>query len=367
LALLGFALAFRLGATALRSRGLAAPLGCGIAAGLAQVTSGAAVVETHDLFAETYGRANDWSRKAYLAIINRAPKTWGRIYHWIDARDQFGKKLGFLFLLKNRLRELLERFQPNEVVSVYPAYSHLLEEIAGRSFREIVCITDSITVNAIWFRCGADLFLVPNDQTAAVLTKAGLPNEHVRVTGFPVTPKFAQLGELRQPPSPEYGCRVLYMINARRGEAAEIIQGVAQLPNVRLTVTVGRDERLRRTVEKIGGKFEIVGWSDQLPRLMLESHLLISKAGGATVQETIAAKCPMIINQVVPGQEQGNARLIEETHSGVVAITPHAIIASVQKAFGDDGRLWREWSGNITRLSRPAAALEIAEVLLALD
>jgi UDP-N-acetylglucosamine:LPS N-acetylglucosamine transferase len=37
---------------------------------------------------------------------------------------------------------------------------------------------------------------------------------------------------------------------------------------------------------------------------MLESHLLISKAGGATVQETIAAKCPMIISQVVPGRRR---------------------------------------------------------------
>src|SRR5450432_561225 len=343
----------------------------GIRDGLAAVAGDLAVVETHDLFAETYGFANDWSRKAYLALINRAPRAWERIYHWVDARDQFAKKLRFFFLLKNRLRELVDRFRPDVVVSVFPAYAHLLEEIGGRaapSFQQVVCITDSITVNAIWFRGATALFLVPNEQTATVLAAAGVPNECVRVTGFPVTPKFAQLGELRQPPSPGYGRRVLYVINAGRIEAPEIIRGVAQLTDVRLTVTVGRDERLRRVVEAVrdaaGRKFEIVGWSDQLPRLMLESHLLISKAGGATVQETIAAKCPMIINQVVPGQEEGNARLIEETHSGVVALAPDAIIASVQEAFADNARRWREWSDNISRLSRPAASLEIAELLL---
>jgi processive 1,2-diacylglycerol beta-glucosyltransferase len=142
------------------------------------------------------------------------------------------------------------------------------------------------------------------------------------------------------------------------------------LPDVRLTVTVGRDERLRRTVEGVNAeaarKFEIVGWSDQLPRLMLESHLLISKAGGATVQETIAAKCPMIINQVVPGQEEGNARLIEETRSGAFATRSEAIIAAAERAFADNARLWREWSENISRLSRPRASLEIAELLLGL-
>ena len=160
------------------------------------------------------------------------------------------------------------------------------------------------------------------------------------------------------------------MINAGGRTAPEIIRGLTRLPHARLTVTVGRDGRLRRTVEGVNAeaarKFEIVGWSDQLPRLMLESHLLISKAGGATVQETIAAKCPMIISQVVPGQEEGNARLIEETGSGAVATRAEAIIAAAERAFADDARLWREWSENISRFSRPRASLEIAELLLEL-
>ena len=257
------------------------------------------------------------------------------------------------------------------MVTVYPAYAHLLEMIlegAPAAFQRVVCITDSITVNAIWFRCPSDLFLVPNERTAAVLAKAGVPGDKVRVTGFPVTPKFAELGELREPPAPGGEQRILYMINAGGHAAPEIIRGLAQLPDVRLTVTVGRDERLRRAVETVNAemarKFEIVGWSDRLPRLMLESHLLISKAGGATVQESIAAKCPMIISQIVPGQEEGNARLIEETRSGIIAPTPEAITAAVQQAFANNGQLWREWSENISRLSRPRASLEIAELLL---
>ena len=103
-----------------------------------------------------------------------------------------------------------------------------------------------------------------------------------------------------------------------------------------------------------------------MPRLMLESHLLISKAGGATVQEAIAASCPMIISQVVPGQEEGNAQLIVETLSGVVAAAPIEITTAIEQAFADDSRVWREWSANISRLSRPRASLEIAELLLKL-
>ena len=345
----------------------------GMRDGLGAVAGDSAVVEVHDLFSETYGLANDWVRKGYLTLINRAPRAWARLYQWTDRQKDYGSNMKWLFQARGRLSQLLLRFQPTVVVSVYPAYPYLLEQIMGDAvptFHRVVCITDSITVNAIWFRCRSDLFLVPNEQTAAVLAGAGVPVDKVRVSGFPVTPKFAELGELRKAPAPGGRRRLLYMINAGGHAVPAILRGLAQFSNAQLTVTVGRDERLRQAVEAVrretGREFEIVGWSDQLPRLMLESHLLISKAGGATVQETIAAKCPMIINQIVPGQEEGNARLIVETCSGVVAATSTEIVTAIEQAFADDARLWREWSANISQLSRPRAPLEIAQLLLTL-
>ena len=345
----------------------------GIRDGLAAMGGDAAVAEIHDVFAETYGFVNDWARKAYLTLINRSPRTWARVYKWIDRQEDWTSRLSPFFQARSRLSELLLRFQPTAVVSVFPAYPAMMEQILGgasRPFRSVVCITDSITVNAIWFRCAADLFLVPNEQTAAVLARVGLPDDKVRVSGFPVSPRFAGLGELRQIPVPGGERRLLYMINAGGLTLPAIIRGLTNIAGARLKVTVGRDERLRKGVEAIrletGREFEIIGWTDQMPRLMSESHLLIGKAGGATVQETIAAKCPMIVSQVVPGQEEGNARLIEETRSGVFAATATEIVDAVEQAFADDARLWREWSANISRLSRPRASLEIAELLLTL-
>jgi processive 1,2-diacylglycerol beta-glucosyltransferase len=138
--------------------------------------------------------------------------------------------------------------------------------------------------------------------------------------------------------------------------------------DIHLTITVGRDERLRRAVEAAIGvrKIDIVGWTDQLPRMLGSSHLLIGKAGGATVQETIAAACPMIVNHIVSGQEEGNARLIVETNSGVIASSPAEVVAQVERAFANDAEQWRQWATNISRLSRPRASLEIAEFLLSI-
>ena len=74
----------------------------------------------------------------------------------------------------------------------------------------------------------------------------------------------------------------------------------------------------------------------------------------------------MIVNHIIPGQEEGNARFIVETNSGTVAATHDSVIEAVQKAFANDAAQWREWSTNISRLGRPTASLDIAKFLLSL-
>src|SRR5205823_10130294 len=233
---------------------------------------------------------------------------------------------------------LLDRFQHGVVVSTFPPYPYLLQQILGDEHRckNVAVVTDSITVNAIWYRSPADYFIVANEQSAAVVRNGGVSREKIKVFGFPVSPRFADFSKDRQPPS-DIAPRVLYVINAGTRRAPQLVRKLLEL-NIQLTVTVGRDEKLRRAIEKAAAdhKIDIFGWTDEMPRLFCENHLLIGKAGGATVQETIAAGCPMIINHVVSGQEEGNARLIVETNSGAIAFSNDEVVAQVQRAFSND-------------------------------
>ena len=346
----------------------------GIRDGLRKVAPHDVHVELHDLFADTYGVVNDWARILYMGMINRTPRVWGVIYRWLDRQTDFVGDFRVFLALKNYLRRLLERLQPAVIVSVYPAYSHMLDEMFGRGgapqYKRVVVVTDSISVNAIWYQCSADYFLLPNEASAEVLVQAGIAPEKVKTFGFPVSPVFAELTEVRPPPSEENGRRVLYIINAANSSAPELVRRLAHLPDIQLTVTVGRNAGLKVSVERIRQtvtqEFEAVAWSDELPRLLRANHLVISKAGGATVQEAMSAGCPIIVNHVIPGQEEGNARYIMETKSGTIALTHDAVIAAVQQAFANGAAQWREWSTNVGQLGRPAASLDIAKFLLAL-
>jgi processive 1,2-diacylglycerol beta-glucosyltransferase len=339
----------------------------GVRAGLARVAP-RVEVELRDLFPETFGGLNELVRRAYLFTINRFPKSWGYIYNWLDGIQNFDQRFARFRGLKKNFGRLLDRFQPDVVVSTFPPYPYLLQQILGKDRRSknVAIVTDSITVNAIWYRSPADYFLVANEQSAAVVRNGGVAPEKIKVFGFPVSPRFADFSRgrdlfaLRRP-------RVLYIINAGTSRAPALVRKLLQL-DVDLTVTIGRSEKLHRKIEKAAGdrKIDIFGWTDEMPRLLCEHDLLIGKAGGALTQETIAAACPMIINHVVSGQEEGNAQLITETNSGAIALSNDEVFSQVQRAFANDAKQWREWSANISKLSRPRASLDIAEFLLSI-
>ena len=339
----------------------------GVRAGLARIAP-QVEVELRDLFPETFGVLNEIVRRAYIGLINRWPRSWRYVYDWLDRKNDFEQRFQRFRGLKKNLGRLLDRFQPDVVVSTFPPYPYLLDQILGddRKCKNVAIVTDSITVNAIWYHAPADYFVVANEQSAAVVRDGGVAPEKIKVFGFPVSPRFADFQKKRHLPNGS-ASRVIYVINAGTPRAPDLVRKLLAL-NIQLTVTVGRNERLQRAIESAAGdrKIDIYGWTDEMPRLLCENHLLIGKAGGATVQETIAAACPMIINHVVSGQEEGNAQLIVETKSGVIALSNEEVFSQVQRAFANDAGQWREWSANISALSRPRASVEIAEFLLSI-
>ncbi|MGA9451772.1 MAG: glycosyltransferase [Verrucomicrobiia bacterium] len=330
-------------------------------------------VEVLDLFADSYGAFNTLACKTYLGVVQYAPSLWGGIYSLLDKSPLVEKQLGNFSRLQKTLERILGEAQPDCVVSTYPVYAHVIQKIFRghheRPFRFITVVTDSITVNSAWFRAASDYFCVANDATAEALRKGGIPPEKIKAFGFPVNLAFTQppLKKLSLPVGNEPR-RILYVINTGKKKAGKVIDRLLELDNVHLTVTVGRDPELRaKLIERTrdhANRVRVLGWTNQMPELMMTHHLVISKAGGATVQEAIAAQCPMIVNQVIPGQEEGNAQLIEKFKLGAVVEKKREVIECVEKAFAKRAALWSEWRENLNRISRPDAALRIAELIL---
>src|SRR6516225_11676839 len=222
----------------------------GVRDGLARVASNHPDVELRDLFAEAYGQINEFVRRGYLALVNSAPRAWGVVYRWLDRKTDYNTEFRRLTRLKAQFAPVLDRFQPDIVVCSFPAYANVLQEVLGaeRACKCVVVVTDSITINASWYHSPADYFVVANEQSAAVLRTGVVQPEKIKVFGFPVSPKFADFAEDRSLPSTNSSRRVLYMINAAKRGAAELVRLLAKL-GVDLTVTIGHAGELRSEIE----------------------------------------------------------------------------------------------------------------------
>jgi len=327
-----------------------------------------------DIFAEARPRLNELVRRTYLAAINGTPRLWRLLYALMD-RPWFMQACRlFMGAQARELARVLAREQPAAVCSSFPAYAILLGDLARRgrlAAPHFNIVTDSISVNSIWWRPGCDGWFVPNEDTNEVMRAAGVDPRRLHVSGFPVTPFFRQNAGVVTRPDLASGAapRILYIINSGTRNAEATARLLLAQGEWEVTCTVGRDEALRQTLLAAaagrGRRAEILGWTDQIPALLMSHHVVVSKAGGATTQEAVAARCPMIVNQVVPGQEEGNCELLLRHGAGALATTPEAVIDTLRQAFADRGRGWAAWEAALQPMARPDAGRTVAREVLA--
>jgi len=167
----------------------------GIRDALRQIAPDSAV-ESRDLFADAFGRLNEIARRAYL--VRDQSRTACLVGHLFLDRSTPGFRSGMRWFrrVRQRLSEIIERDRPDVIVSVYPPYPHLLDELCGPANgskpRRIVCVTDSITINSI---CIVVRPIISSSRMIRPPMCSPAPDNRalMRVFGFPVNPRFADV------------------------------------------------------------------------------------------------------------------------------------------------------------------------------
>jgi processive 1,2-diacylglycerol beta-glucosyltransferase len=151
----------------------------------------------------------------------------------------------------------------------------------------------------------------------------------------------------------------------RLEEAARAVLGMEQPFQ---TVFVAGHERalegrLRRLAAGRENRIKVFGFVDHVRELMAAADFLVTKAGGLTLAEAMAAELPIICFGSLPGQEARNERFTAMSGVGLVAGSGDQLQRVIAAALRDPVLL-RDIRERIKLYRRPSAAPAIVDLVL---
>lgn len=316
----------------------------------------------------------------YLPFTTYAGLLWGALFHSTNNQiaAQLVNVLGYLIMGKG-LKRLFTEYPPDLVVTVHS----LLNTVPRQVLRElgiaapfVVSIGDLFNAHCLWYDSEVDLCFVPTEEAYTRGLKLGMPKDRLCYIGLPISLKFLRnpsgyqqtKQELRNRLGLDANLPALLLVGGGEGmghlfEIAHAISN-AQLP-VQLVIIAGRNKPLYNKLSQVNWKIPVLvqGFVSNMPDWMLASELIITKAGPATIIESIGCGLPILLSGFLRGQEEGNVTFVLENNLGILCQDPNQIVKMLTELLSPgDGRL-EKFAKQAAVLARPQAALEIAKVL----
>lgn len=336
-------------------------------------SSGKATVKLADAYLECGRFPTTLFPAAYARLARSHPRLWSTVYHRSSSLDP-QRVLG-RFLTRGFTRQMAE-VRADVVVSVLPVVNGLLAQAARKlGARLEVVLTDWHSVHRFWVARGVGHYTAPTDSARLDCIRFGAPPAAVEVVGIPVRREFtvyahresarARLSDLGLA---DNKFTLLAMVGAEGSpRALSNIARLAQLDvDAQLLVVCGHNAELRQRVEHLAGRLPLraVGFVDNVAELMRACDVLITKAGGVTLAEAFCCGAPVVVHDVLPGQESGNLEYVLGQEAVLFAKNPSAL-ARIVTEIGHDAARRAALASRGARLARPQASQLIVRDLLA--
>src|SRR5215204_2722702 len=315
----------------------------------------------------------------------RHKQGWMKYLYWAINRFRPETREFFLRRCIGFFHDAFEKWCPHIVVSVHPLTQH----IVGRVLRELN-LTDQIPLVTVvtdpcygfwkgWACEDVSLYLVANDDARRQLIDYGVDPEKIKISGLPLHPKFKEVDEsVAQNARRAYGLdpdKFTVFVNAGWIGGGNIPAIFRELVRGELDVQAiflaGKNDDLRKEAEEIAKStrfpVRVIGYSEEIEKLMHSANVMISKLGGLTTFEALACRLPIIADATTPPmpQEAGTVRLIAKRGAGILLEKASDIVPTIQSLTGDSLR-YRNLKAATASLATPNSTEDIIREIAAL-
>ncbi len=315
------------------------------------------------------------SQADYDKIIKEAPELYRLGYDMSDSPIPSAiAGSALMILLYDVMHDLVAKYKPDAIVTTYPLYQSALEAVFTIDHVFVpffTVVTDLSTVHRIWFNRSAEACLVPNATVRDLAFSNNLKPENVIETGIPVSPDLVNETRSKKDIRKELGWdpdRLAFLAvgSKRVDRLIDIVNTInhSGYP-VQIAVAGGNDEALFAKLQTIDWHIPafLYEYVSNMPVMMHAADAVICKAGGLIVTESLACGLPILLVDVLPGQETGNAQVVIDGGAGDLAVTPFETLEILSHWMINDRALLKERAENSRKLGKPYAARDVANIV----
>lgn len=316
--------------------------------------------------------------RLYDKVATGAPAFW-KVYYGLG---NIFPSVSIKFMARSIKKEfcrVIEQKRPDLIVSVHPSFVGSVEDILDErdlNIPVISFIADLDNVSRIWADNRSLYTVCPTENARRTMLKYGVPENKIKVFGFPVRKRFGQTWPDRETSYSERlkhkaGLQFLIM-NGSQGKRRAVEMARLLLTNYdcRVVILAGNNSKLRaeaeKSLEKFGERLKVIGFTENVEKYMLESDILLLRASPNAMMEAVNLCRPFIVTGSLTGQEEKNPDFAEANNLGAVCRDTRDLIDKVNELLSDGGKKLEEIRASQLAFRQPEAARQTAEFLLSI-
>ncbi len=311
---------------------------------------------------------------SYLDLMEKAPDFMSLLYKLSDkANSEFAKEFVSFYsrLGMPRFKGVGKGTPPDAIIFTHHLGMHLIESITAKHKKtKVYSVITDYTTTAMEANQQISRYFVATDIVADRLVGRGISRKNITVTGIPVKKEIAQskdqanireqLGITKTPVVSIFGAGI------KDSKIRDILLELQKSFSGTVLVVAGRNIMLEEKIEDIAStktvdikKYKQIHFVDDV---IVASDLVVTKAGGLIISETLARRKPLLFINGIRGQEEWNADYVCMEGAAIQMHTPELMSVAICSICSDEKRR-AYMQGIALKLGKPDAAGKVAELI----
>lgn len=326
-------------------------------------------VDKYDFLKEGDKLLNIVVTEGYDFLAKSFPKVYGNIYKLSDHKtinDRFLKKYPQKW--ENKLIQFIQESKPDIIIGTHPFSVAVVGKLKEKEIIDVpfISVVTDFKAHYAYIDNNVDAYITASEYTKTTLMDRNVPEDKVFSFGIPVKKDFyITPKEIRE--DSDFSILMMSGSMGLKGIGAVLKELTNNENKLKVTVVCGNNKELydnlnEKYIPYYGkGKLNILGFTEEVPKLMSEADVIISKPGGLTVSEALICKLPLIIPFAIPGQEEENSEFLVNAGAALSMDDISNLNEIVDKLI-ENPEIINRMKSNIEKISRTNSIEEIIEL-----